>query len=82
MVQEYPLNAESDEDTVHEEKADSVINDYDIEALREKAFTPEFRELVSKITGHSVREKNVHELSREELLQKYHILFYQTSNLL
>jgi hypothetical protein len=82
MVQEYPLNAELDEDTGHEETTGRAIDDNDIEALREKAFTPEFRELVSKITGHSVREKSVHELSREELLQKYHTLFYQTSNLL
>lgn len=82
MEEEYPLNSESSEGRNNINTEEHVIDDSEIEALRDKAFTPEFRELVSKITGHSGREKDVLELSRDELLQKYHILFYRISNLL
>ncbi|HON78513.1 MAG TPA: hypothetical protein PK544_08500 [Spirochaetota bacterium] len=82
MEEEYPLDSGIVEDAGSDAVEGHAVDESEIEALREKAFTPEFRELVSKITGHSGREKDIHDLSRDELLRKYHTLFYKTSNLL
>ena len=52
MDEEYPLNPGSVEGAGNDGMEGHAIDESEIEALREKAFTPEFRELVSKITGH------------------------------
>lgn len=56
-------------------------SDDDIERIRERTFTPEFVDLVSKVTAHSRAGEMLDSLSGEALLERFHGLFYRSASL-
>ncbi len=81
MTEEKTDPSVDQDDPFYKGDGNEEVDPLDLDKIREKTFTSEFKELVSRVTAHDDRAKDLAQATSEELQLLFQSLFYRAAAL-